>query len=215
MADDHEETVQGQVHDNEAPDMDVAPPENGEPVSNGGMESERYQELNNQYLRLAADFENFRRRQAQEREHLLKYGAQNTLETLLTVLDNLDRAQRSLSESSDPKMLYKSFEMLSQQLLESLKSIGLTRMHPVGEIFDPERHEAVSQIEKADAPDHSISEVYQDGYMLHDRILRPAKVVVSVTPEGSGEAADPLFEPVPSNKGSNPFQKPSKTPPQS
>jgi len=63
-----------------------------------------YEELNNRYLRLAADFDNFRKRQAQEREFLFKYGAQNTLETLLPVLDNLTRAHQSLSESSEPAL---------------------------------------------------------------------------------------------------------------
>ncbi len=158
----------------------------------GGPGSDEYQELNNRYLRLAADFENFRKRQAQEREHLFKYGAQATLENLLPVLDNLERAQQSLSETSDPKMLYKSFEMLSQQLLDNLKDMGLTKMSPKGEPFDPERHEAISQVENGDVPDQSIIEVYQDGYILHDRVIRPARVVVAVAPAGAtpAEAAE-------------------------
>ncbi len=182
-------------------------------ASYGMIPQEEYQELNNRYLRLAADFENFRKRQAQERESLFKYGSQTALEALLPVLDNLERGKQSLNENSDPKMLYKSFEMLSQQLLESLKNIGLEKMSPKGEIFDPERHEAISQVETADAPDHSIMEVYQDGYLLHDRVLRPARVVVAVAPQGAasntgqaGNSSEADFEPIkPDN--ANPFQQ--------
>jgi len=158
---------------------------------------EAYDELNNRYLRLAADFDNFRKRQAQEREFLFKYGAQTTLETLLPVLDNLTRAHQSLSESSDPAMLYKSFALMNQQLQDTLKSVGLEKMTPLGEPFSPELHEAVSQVENPDKPDHTVVEVYQDGYRLHDRVLRPAQVVVSV---------HPAFQSVSSEN--NPFQQP-------
>lgn len=156
-----------------------------------------YEELNNRYLRLAADFDNFRKRQAQEREFLFKYGAQNTLETLLPVLDNLTRAHQSLSESSEPALLYKSFALMNQQLQDTLKAVGLEKMTPVGEPFSPELHEAVSQVENPDKPDHTVVEVYQDGYRLHDRVLRPAQVVVSV---------HPAFQSVSSEN--NPFQQP-------
>lgn len=178
------------------------------PEAVAGPSSEDYQELNNRYLRLAADFENFRKRQAQEREHLFKYGSQSSLEALLPVIDNLERARQSLSENSDPKMLYKSFEMMSNQLLDSLKDIGLAKMEAKGAIFDPERHEAVAQTEKADVPDHTILEVYQDGYLYHDKVLRPASVVVSVAPVETGPPAGG-FEPAKAELNQNPFQQSS------
>ncbi len=167
-----------------------------------------YQELNNRYMRLAADFDNYRKRQAQERESLYKYGAQTTMESLLPVLDNLQRAQQSLNENSDPKMLYKSFEMMSQQLLDALGSIGLQRIHPEGEPFDLEKHEAISQVENADVPEHTIFQVYQDGYLLHDRVLRPAKVVVSCQPATCNTPEGGTFEPaMAESKKKNPFQQ--------
>jgi molecular chaperone GrpE len=172
-------------------------------------DSEALEALNNRYLRLAADFENFRKRQAQEREALFKYGAQSTLEALLPVLDNLNRAKQTLNESSDPKMLLKSIEMLSQQLLDALKNIGLESMSPKGEIFNPERHEAVSQVENPDLPDHTIMEVYQNGYCLLDRVLRPAQVVVSVQPEGT--SSDSTFTVNPGDVKNNPFHPASKS----
>lgn len=193
----------------------------------GQMEAEvpsslkdEYEELNNRYLRLAADFENFRKRQTQEREHFFKYAAQATLEELLPVLDNLERAKQGLSENSDPKMLYKSFEMLADQLLDTLKTIGLEKSHPQGEIFNPALHEAISQVENPDVPDHTIMDVYQDGYLLYDRVLRPARVVVAVNPQPAPEEKNPeklaqdsseeKFEPAkPSEKDKNPFQQTS------
>lgn len=207
MADEQQETL-FETSEQEAP---------REPQRAEGPTSEEYQELNNRYLRLAADFENFRKRQAQEREYLFKYGAQTTLENLLPVLDNLERAKQSLSVSSDPAMLYKSFELLSDQLLESLKTIGLEKMSPKGETFDPERHEAVSQMETQDAPDMTVLDVYKDGYLYHDRVIRPAQVVVARAPEesaaeegSSGKAFhtnEPTFDPAKSEKKPNPFQQ--------
>jgi molecular chaperone GrpE len=96
--------------------------------------------------------------------------------------------------------------MLSQQLLDSLGGVGLTRMSPKGQPFDPELHEAVSHTENGDFPEHTVVEVYQDGYMLKDRVIRPAQVVVSTLP-----AAAPTELPVnPSGEeNSNPFQQAS------
>lgn len=190
------------------PETESESPQAAETASVAGQGE--YQTLQNQYLRLAADFENFRKRQAQERENLFKYGAQHTLESLLPVLDNLSRAQKSLNEQSDPKMLFKSFEMLSQQLLDALKQAGLEKMSLEGAQFDPERHEAISQVENADLPEHSIVEVYQDGYMLKDRVLRPAQVVVSVSPaEAVGSCVVGGMETAPIGEiRENPFQQP-------
>ena len=191
--------------------MDDTLPENLEKpqATEIGQDSEALEALNNRYLRLAADFENFRKRQAQEREALFKYGAQSTLEALIPVLDNLNRAKQTLNESSDPKTLLKSFEMLNQQLLETLKNVGLESMSPKGEIFNPERHEAVSQVENADLPDHTIMEVYQNGYCLLDKVLRPAQVVVSVQPEAANTESN--FSVNPGDMKNNPFHQASKS----
>ena len=189
-------------------EVDTAPAQepNAKPEQAAGFD-QAYQELNNRFLRLAADFENFRKRQAQEREHLLKYGAQTTLEALLPVLDNLSRAQESLSENSDAAMLYQNFQMMSEQLLEGLKRVGLTKTSPKGEVFNPEHHEALSQVEDADHPEHTILQVYQDGYTLHDKVLRPARVVVSTSP--ASHQPETAFHPV--EAGANPFQSQNAT----
>lgn len=144
-----------------------------------------YQDLNNQYLRLAADFDNFRKRTAQERENLLKYGAASTLLELLPVLDNLERGAKSLNENTDAKTVLQSMKMLETQLHEKLKALGLTTIPSQGLAFDPEKHEALSQVPSMDHPENTVIEVYQQGYMLHDKVIRPAQVVVSVLPEES------------------------------
>jgi molecular chaperone GrpE len=141
--------------------------------------SEYFQALNQQYLRLAADFENFRKRTLSEADNLRKYGAEKTIRALLTALDNIDRGTQSLTEQSDPAVLYKSLSLLQQEILNSLTQQGLSRMVVAGQPFDPNLHEAITQ-QPSDtiAADHILHDV-QAGYLLHDRVIRPALVVVS------------------------------------
>ncbi|MFN8615062.1 MAG: nucleotide exchange factor GrpE [Vampirovibrionales bacterium] len=151
---------------------------------------DKYQTLYDQHLRLAADFENFRKNTRQEREALLKYGAQNTIECLLPVLDNLERGAKSLSANSDPKLLYQSFSMLANQLLSELESTGLKKMVVEGQPFDPAKHEAVEQTETTDVAENMIISQQQSGYLLHDRVIRPAQVVVAVSPSLVSTSSD-------------------------
>lgn len=165
-----------------------------------------YQALHDQHLRLAADFENFRKRTNTDREALLKYGAANTIEMLLPVLDNLELGASSLSASSDPNMLYQSFTMLAQQLLTALEDVGLKKLTPLNQPFDPAIHEAIAQEPSDSAKEGTILRVQKSGYALHDRTLRPAQVVVaaSQTPAGDAPAeANGNFEATPG--GNNPF----------
>ncbi len=166
----------------------------------GNSLQERFDVLQDQHMRLAADFENFRKRVLQEREALLKYGAENTIQSLLPILDNLERASSSLSEGSDPAMLYKSFELLSKQLMDTLASQGLKKIETVGQPFDPNFHEATGQMETDEYPENTVALEVQPGFQLHDRVLRPALVMVASS--GSGEE-----NPAPSEADSreNPF----------
>lgn len=175
----------------EGVDSPESPAESKEtyPPSDEVLQS-RFNELQDQHVRLAADFENFRKRVLQEREALLKYGAENTIQSLLPILDNLDRASSSLSAESDPTMLYKSFEMLSKQLMDTLASQGLTRIETVGQPFDPNFHEATGQVESDEHPENTVAQEIQPGFKLHDRVLRPALVMVSSGGSASSEASD-------------------------
>jgi len=151
---------------------------------------EKYQQLQEQYTRLAADFENFRKRSREEQDSALRYGAQKSIMELLPVLDNLDRANTSLNENSDPKTLYKSFSLMQKQLLDGLESIGVRKLNVVGQPFDPQLHEAVNRMPSNDIPENSIMYEAQSGYQLHDKVIRPALVVVS-TGSAEGASAEP------------------------
>lgn len=139
-------------------------------------------ELQQQYLRLAADFDNFRKRTAQERESLFKYGAASTIEAILPVIDNLERAEKSLNENTDIKTFLQSFRMMHQQLMEAMKSLGVSPIDAQGQLFNPEHHEALNQVQTAEHPENTIVEVYQQGYTLHDKVIRAARVVVAIPP---------------------------------
>lgn len=166
---------------------------------------EKYQQLQDQFTRLAADFENYRKRTLEEQESLVKYGAQKSILELLPVLDNLERATSSLKEDSDPKLLYKSFGMMQRQLMDGLDNIGVKKIPSVGQPFDPSLHEAVSQTTSAEFPEDTIMHEVQSGYQLHDKVLRPAMVIVSTGAPDNAEASTPQ----PVSVGEEPTQKPA------
>jgi molecular chaperone GrpE len=141
-----------------------------------------FDELQNQYLRLAADFDNFRKRRLSEMEAQRKYGAEPFLTTLLPVLDNFERAQRSLSETSDSAVLWQSLGLMQSQLAMALTELGLKRIEAQGQPFDPATHEAISQAPATEAhPENTVLAEAQAGYYLLDKVLRPAQVVVAAT----------------------------------
>jgi molecular chaperone GrpE len=169
----------------------------------------KYQLLQDQYARLAADFDNYRKRMREEQESLVRYGAQKSVMELLPVLDNLERATASLSENSDPALLYKSFSVVLKQLMDGLDALGVKKIQAIGQPFDPQYHEAVNRMPSTEYPENTNMYEAQSGYQLHDKVIRPAMVVVSTGPaEEAPEAtdtpeADAQKEPV--ENRSNPF----------
>lgn len=141
----------------------------------------KYDELNNQYIRLAADFDNYRKRQAQERESLLKYGAENTLKKIIEVLDNFERGAKANETIEDCEKVKESFNLVHKQLLDVLSKVGLETIEAEGQEFDPNFHEAVMQTPTSEYPEHTIINELQKGYKLEDRVLRPALVNVATT----------------------------------
>lgn len=156
------------------------PAEETETEDNNKLEKE-LEVLKNQYVRLAADFDNYRKRQAQERESLLKYGAEDTLKKLLPVIDTFDRAKKSVENVDDPEKLKESIDVINKQLVDTLEKIGLKKIETEGQAFDPNLHEAVMQTPSNDHPDHSIIQEMQSGYIIEDRVLRAALVNVAVS----------------------------------
>lgn len=136
--------------------------------------------LNNKYIRLAADFDNFRKRQMAERESLLKYGAEDTLKKIIAVLDTFERAKDSVDKIEDCKTVKDSYEVVFKQLVDTLNKIGLTKIEAKGEAFNPEYHEAVMQTPTTEHPNHTVINELQAGYKYHDRVLRPVMVNVAV-----------------------------------
>ena len=139
-----------------------------------------FDNLNNQYLRLAADFDNYRKRQAQEREALLKYGAQECMKKIIEVVDNFDRALQSVEKIDNVEKMKETFFVLNKQLTDSLTKLGLEQIQCVGQKFDPNLHEAVMQTPSEEHEEDTIINELQKGYKLGDKVLRPAMVNVAV-----------------------------------
>ena len=140
---------------------------------------EKYDTLNQQYLRLAADFDNFRKRQAQERESLLKYGAEETMKKLLEVLDNFDRGLKAIENMEDSEQIKDSYKLVCKQMTDVLNKLGLETIDSEGQEFDPNFHEAVMQTPTSEHPENTVIVQLQKGYKLGDKVLRPALVNVA------------------------------------
>jgi grpE len=134
-------------------------------------------EKSDRILRLQADFENFRRRTAKEKEELAAIITQNILGDLLPLLDNFERAMAV--EQTDGEAFQKGVEMIFTQLREVLDKHGLQSIEAEGQTFDPNFHQAVMRVEDSDAPDGTITQVLQKGYQAKGRVIRPAMVQVA------------------------------------
>lgn len=133
----------------------------------------------NQLKRMAADFDNFRRRQSIEREELLKNGGKDLIIDLLPVLDNFERAMTSSKDAKDVANVISGVEMIQKQLLESIRKNGVDIINSMDSIFDPNYHEAVQQLVDDSKPDQTVINELQKGYTLNGKVIRPATVVVS------------------------------------
>ena len=142
---------------------------------------EKYDTLNNQYIRLAADFDNYRKRQEQEKEALLKYGAENTLKKMIEVLDNFERGLKALETVEDCEKVKECYNLAYKNFTDVLTKAGLESIKAEGEAFDPNFHEAVMQTPTSEKPEHTIIAELQKGYKLGDKVLRPALVNVAVS----------------------------------
>jgi molecular chaperone GrpE len=137
-----------------------------------------------QYMRIAADFENFRKRTQKEKEEQEEQVKCNTLKELLPVVDNFERARSQIKPQTDSEMnIHKSYQSVYKQLVESLKRIGISPMRSEGKEFDPNLHEAVMRESTADQPEGTVLEELMRGYMLGERVLRHAMVKVAAPPE--------------------------------
>ncbi|MBI3410502.1 MAG: nucleotide exchange factor GrpE [Planctomycetes bacterium] len=129
--------------------------------------------------RIRAEFENYQKRNRQDREQEKKYWYTPLVLDLLPVIDNLERATAAAKEAKETGPLVQGVAMVQSQFLELLKKHGIIRIDAQGQPFDPNRHQAVMQKPSGDVEPNTILQVLENGFMLSDRVLRPAKVVVS------------------------------------
>lgn len=141
-------------------------------------------ERTNQYLRIVADFDNFRKRSQKEKEDLEQQVKGNTITELLPVVDNFERARSQLKPQTEAEMsIHKSYQSVYKQLVDCLKRLGVAPMRPEGKEFDPSLHEAVMRQPSDEYPEGTVLEELVRGYFLGDRILRHAMVKVASAPE--------------------------------
>ncbi|KGG13376.1 MULTISPECIES: nucleotide exchange factor GrpE [Prochlorococcus] len=142
-----------------------------------------HETLRSQYVRIAADFDNFRKRQSRDQDDLRLQLKCNTLSDILPVVDNFERARQQLNpEGEEAQALHKSYQGLYKQLVDVLKQLGVAPMRVVGQSFDPNLHEAVLREPSEEMAEDIVIEELQRGYHLNGRVLRHALVKVSTGP---------------------------------
>ena len=148
-------------------------------------------ENRDKYVRLLADFDNFRRRAHKERQDIIQYGHENLVKDLLSTVDNLDRAieHAHQSDGGDLASLLQGVELVQRELYAVLAQHEVHVINAEGSQFDPSLHEAMAQVQDDSAAANSVIEVLQKGYQLRDRLLRPARVVVAKSP-ADGETTE-------------------------
>lgn len=135
-------------------------------------------ELWDKYLRLQAEFDNYKKRTFKERQDFIKFANEGLILELLSILDNFERGIKSAEQKKDYELLHQGVDMISKQLHGLLETKGLNRIQSIGQPFDPHKHEAIEVVAGDDKEADIIVEELQPGYALNGRIIRPAKVKV-------------------------------------
>ena len=143
-------------------------------------------ELNERIVRLTADFDNFRKRAQREKDEARQFANQGLLEKLLPVLDNFEMALTAVKDADSS--VRDGVQMILDQLLGVLKESGVEPVDAMGQLFDPNLHEALSQEETTEVEEGIVVQQVQRGYKLNDRLVRPARVVVAKAPGAAEEA---------------------------
>lgn len=143
------------------------------------------------WTRLAAEFDNYKKRTGREFGMLVKNANESLIALLLPTLDNIERALQAPQTTDETRSFAQGIEIIRQQLKDTLQKEGLQEIAVIGQAFDPTRHEAILVVENKDHPEETIVEQVEKGYMLNDKVLRPAKVIVTRVPAqiASGDAA--------------------------
>jgi molecular chaperone GrpE len=192
MSEDPSEAAGSGAQPNGATPSEITEPERGpesapaageaapaDPLAQAQAEAAR---LKDQLLRLAADFDNFKKRSRRELSDVSKLAREDVLRDLLPVFDNLERATAHAASATDLKALTDGIGMVMRQFLDTLGKLGVERVPALGQPFDPSVHEAVQHLETTEHPPGSVAMELQAGYRSGDRVIRPAMVVVAKAP---------------------------------
>ncbi len=162
--------------------MSLAPEQFEELKSKAGKADEHWERL----LRTTADFDNYKKRAAREKQDAIKFANESLLQKLIPLLDHFDMAlsaaQSAQGDAAQVQSLQTGIQMIHQQLKSTLSEAGLEEVDATGKPFDPNLHEAVSQKETPDVPEGQVVQQLRKGYKLRERLLRPASVVVAKQP---------------------------------
>jgi molecular chaperone GrpE len=171
-----DENVQAEAFHGAGPALDAAEVENLRKLA---AERDQYLDL---AQRQRAEFENYQKRARKERDDERRFAHGPLASDLLPVIDNLERALAAAQQAGDAGSLVHGVAMVQAQFLEQLKRHGVTRIDAQGKPFDPNLHQAVMQRPSADAEPNTVVQVLEPGFLIHERVLRPAKVIVSAKP---------------------------------
>lgn len=174
--------------DEASPTSDQAPVEPQDPIAEAKAEAARFKE---QWMRSAADFDNFRKRSRKELEDTRKAGREELLKDLLPVFDNLERAMTSAERATEVKPVSEGLKLVLRQFIDTLGRSGITKVPTMGLPFDPSMHEAIQQVETDEVAPGTVMAEVQPGYLQGERLVRAAMVVVA---KPKAEAAEPSID---------------------
>jgi len=149
--------------------------------------TEKLKELNDKYLRLAAEFDNYKRLAQRDQRDLIRFGNEHLLKELLPVVDNLERAIKASRDGGSSDVLIQGVDLTLKQLTGALTRFHVLPVETVGQPFDPATHQAVVSVASEKVPEQHVVDEFQRGYRLHDRTLRAAMVSVSTGQAQDGE----------------------------
>ncbi len=174
-----EETAEEATAEEVGPQEHSTEDTTGNTSESGGTPEEELQISQDKYLRLAAEFENYKRRAQRDQSDSIRFGNESLLKNLLPIIDNLERALQCAKDAGTSGPLLEGVELTHKQFLETVGKVGVRQLCTTGNSFDPAIHQAVTQVESEGVDPNTVIEEFQKGYLLHDRILRPAMVSVA------------------------------------
>ncbi len=140
--------------------------------------------------RTRADFENYQKRAQRDLIQELRYAHAPLARDLLPMLDNFERAVAAAKQAGETGPLMQGVAMIQSQVLDAFRRHGITRIEALGQPFDPNLHEAVSQMPTSEQPPNTVMQILEHGYLIHDRVLRPARVIIGVAPPAGREPSN-------------------------